>query len=404
MRKLFKTSFIALSALVLPFTASLVTRAEETTYKDDIDTKLEYQISSDGSDIRYISTMELKNDRTLNDITSIQMEFIITDGTVDRSRIETTTTVYDRITGTKDRVDDTYYAVFKITDLTDKYTGWRISSNFTYYFADSTHETVTASSWLIGGERLYYKKIYSDWGDIKAYMWQSSNESNINKTFPGEDMEYDSVNNVYFYDYLPSKGYDKIIFSDGSNQSEDTFLSSTYNHYLQKNEHAYPVCSYTHTLESDGANTHSCPICGYSEAHTLTGTTNGDNRTVTCSECGFEHTYPTNIVYVTDNVSWGRVYAYIFDSSDKHIGNEWPGTLMTNAGKNEDGDTVYSIEIPANAAYIIFTSNYGGDANQTVNIPLSDFSTYNAAYLISHDNGKKTIGTWLCIESELTTE
>lgn len=396
MKKMFKTALLGLTALVVPFAISVGTKAD-STYANDIDTSLEYQVSSSGDKIRYISTMVLNNERTLNDIKRIDMTFTISKtGETNKVAKRTTTKVYDNISGDngKDPADNTYYAIFTI-DNASKYNEWTLSSTFTYVFADDTTENATASSWLIGGTRLYYKKTNSDWGNIKAYMWQSSNGSNINKIFPGEDMEYDSVNNVYFYDYLPSKGYDKIIFSDGSNQSDDTFLSNTYNHYLQKDSQAYPVCSYSHTLVSDGANTHSCQICGYSEAHTLTGTTNGDMRTVTCSECGFEHTFDTTTLYYTETRNWAGVNAYRWIEPGDNF-EEWPGISTEPVGINQKGQWIYKVSLVKNdkkADRIIF--NYG---EQTENIILPVNENYNAIY---YDFVNKIAYPWLCIEEEL---
>ena len=405
MKRLLKTSFIALSALVLPFTASLVTRAEGTTYADDIDTKLEYQISSDGSDIRYISTMELKNDRTLNDITSIQMKFIITDGIVDRSRIETTTTVYDKITGTKDQVDNTYYAVFKITDLTDKYSGWRISSNFTYYFADSTSETVESSSWLIGVAHKYFVQQYTDWGtDLYAHLYNSKG----NNGWPGQKMTLvDTDKHIYEFSYLLGEEYTTVVFNNGKENEEEKKtgnmpLSNEYDYYLQQDGNAYSHPTAGHSFTHD-TNTHTCSICGYSAGHNLEliSETNG-KKTVACDVCGFEYQFDSNVIYLTDSVGWGdNIHAHMWNDATK-AGTTWPGTQMEKVGTNKSGQNVYKIELLPEADYIIFNNGSGSGANQTGNIPLSSLGLYNAVYLIHNGDWNKNIGTWLCVEDDLT--
>lgn len=393
MRKLFKTSFIALSALVLPFTASLVTRAEETTYKDDIDTKLEYQISSDGSDIRYISTMELKNGRTLNDITSIQMEFTITDGTVKRSRIETTTTVYDKITGTKDRVDDTYYAVFKITDLTDKYSGWRISSNFTYYFADSTSETVESSSWLIGVAHKYFVQQYTDWGtDMYAYLYGA----NGNNTWPGQKMTLvDAENHIYEFSYLLGEEYTNVVFNnnkeyDEKKQTNDMPLSSDYDYYIQQDGDAFAHPTTGHDFaHNNDANIHTCSICGYHTVHHLSLTNETDDKkTVTCEDCGFTYTFDKYTIYFTRPNGWGNeIKAYCWSSSNKSVNNGWPGELATWVKQNENNEAVFVFEMDPKYDSIIFNDKIYDSGYQTPDIHLADFSCYNAFYVSGNSVG-----------------
>ena len=274
MRKLFKFATFGLTASLLPL--CLATTASATsTIGDDIDTKLEYQVSSDGSAIRYISTMELKNGRTLDDITKIDVSFTLTKDGEDakESRITSQTTVYDEINGTKDKVDDTYYAVLKITDLTTRFSGWTITPNFKYYFTDSTTEDATSTPWLIGGKRLYFTNSYN-WDDVYIFMYKDGVDSNA--AWPGKAMSvYDAEHGVYYYDYPSDSVFDSLIFNNNNNgrQTEDTLLVDGIHSYdLGKlnssgkyavNEYTCAVHKWSEEYENDGAtHYHVCEICG----------------------------------------------------------------------------------------------------------------------------------------------
>ena len=200
MRKLFKTAILGVSALALPFVFAATVNAN-TTIDNDIDTTLEYQTSADCSSMRFISTIVLNNNRTLDNITNIELYFDLSKDGEETKRSKTTvqTKVYEEITGKngKSKVDDTYYSVFKITDLTKNYTGWSITPYFKYNYSDHGTETVTASSWIIGLVRLYFIKDNSGWANnINVYMF--GNNGQQNDGWPGKPMTYDETTNMYF--------------------------------------------------------------------------------------------------------------------------------------------------------------------------------------------------------------
>lgn len=407
MRNIFKKALLGVSALVLPFTLAIATNADTTT-ADNIDTTLEYQLSEDGSSIRYISTMVLNNSTTLDDIKSIDMTFTIKSGETEKTKSVNTTTVYESISGTngKDAATNTYYAVFTITDLTDSYIGWTLTPTFTYNFKDSSTESPTCTSWLIGGTRLYFVETDSSWGTtLYAYMWEDGADPANNNSWPGGAMQvYDATNNIYCFDYLASNGYDRIIFNNkgegGKNtaQTSDITLSTEYSYYIQDgtNANAHPTAS--HNWVSSNANEHECSICG-AEGHTLTITSdNGTNRTVTCSECEFSATFSSTTLYFTAPASWTTVYVHRWnDTGDLKA---WPGIEATYVTTNEYNQKIYSVSIKDGeeiATKVIFHNNNG---TQTGTITISDYSPYNSLYLKDTDNPSTSeIGCYLYIPS-----
>lgn len=72
-----------------------------------------------------------------------------------------------------------------------------------------------------------------------------------------------------------------------------------------------------------------------------------------------------NVVTFTNSHNWqGTISCYYWSDSNKAM-TSWPGEAMENAGTNTFGQTLYTMEIPEDAAYVIFTN---GSA-QTVDIP-----------------------------------
>lgn len=408
MKKVFKAAIFSLSALALPLALSATARAN-ALIKDSIDTTLEYQVNASEDSMRFISTMVLNDSKTLDDITKIDMDFKLTKrGETDKNSItKTTTKVYESISGPngKAKVDNTYYAVLTITDLTT-FEGWRITLTFTYTFADNSTEEVTASAWLIGGKRQYFVQQYTDWGtDLYYYMFGAENN---NGAFPGEAMTLqDAENHIYSFDYLPSAGYTTVLFSNGGyeghEQTANMPVSSEYNYYLQQDENAFahPTLEHNVTIEhNDNQHWKHCSICGDDfdyESHNLSGSTKDTTRTISCSECGYSVSFDTTILYVTRNWSdWTNLHVYSwYKEGESNVElTPWPGTAMTLDHTNENGEEVYRVTIPSNAEYIII--NVGSNAKQTVDIKLSDYENYNAFYF-DWRNEQHQVGGYLYI-------
>ena len=67
----------------------------------------------------------------------------------------------------------------------------------------------------------------------------------------------------------------------------------------------------------------------------------------------------------------------------------WPGVAMKNAGTNTFGQVLYTLEIPEDATYVIFTNG----SVQTVDIPYVGGD--QKFYPVSPDNnGKYTVENW----------
>ena len=391
MRKLFKTAILGVSALALPFVFAATVNAD-TTIKEDIDTILEYQTSTDGSTMRFISTIELKNDRTLDNITNIELYFDLSKDGEETKRSKTTieTKVYEEIKGEngKPKKDDTYYSVFKITDLTKNYTGWSITPYFKYNYSDHSTEIVTASSWIIGVKRQYFVQKYDDWGTNLYYYMFGTNGQNAN--FPGEQMHlYDADNSIYYFDYMLDAGFTTVVFSDGSDthKSGDMPVSSSDNYYIQQdgNAYAHPTASHNIVTQYNNNEHYShCTICGDDfdyERHTLSSTIDSitGKKHITCSDCDFVANLDPNIFYFTAPNEWGDVYVYMWN--DKGNNADWPGVKTTNCvGLNEYGQKVYSINTVVNDIIYDKMIFNNGQGTQTADIIKADCGAYNGIY------------------------
>lgn len=389
MRKLFKTAILGVSALALPFVFAATVNAEGPSDADAINTKLEYQVNANNNSMRFISTIEL-NGKTLDDITSIDMNFDLTkEGQETKhSKTQTTTTVYESISGEngKEKVDGTYYAVITITNIDSK-SGWRITPTFTYNYEDGSTEDVSASSWLIGGKRQYFVQAYTDWGtDLYYYMYKSETEHN--KAWPGEQMHlYDADNHIYYFDYMPSAGYTTVIFNNGDfvghNETAHMPVSSEYNYYLQQDENAFPHPTASHNIVTQYNNNEHyshCTICGDDfdyERHTLSSTIDSitGKKHITCSECEIVANLNPNIFYFTAPNDWENVKVHLWVEGG--VGTTWPGAQATYVSLNEFGEKIYSIDT---TGYEKMIFNNAGAGSQTVDITIADCGAYNAIY------------------------
>lgn len=85
----------------------------------------------------------------------------------------------------------------------------------------------------------------------------------------------------------------------------------------------------------------------------------------------------------TDNYNWGNVNCYYWSDSNKNM-TSWPGKSMTKSTTNESGQSVYTIDIPSDAAYVIFNNG----SSQTVDIPVTGSANF---YISGSSNGKYTV-------------
>ena len=134
-------SLILFSTVFAAAGISCVAVNANASYADTIGVSLEQQENTQGDKIRFISTMTPVTD--LTSITKINLNFTLSKaGEATKNASITTTSVYDEVTGTngKNKVSNTYYSVYTLTDLAE-YQGWKLGTTFEYFYADSTTET-----------------------------------------------------------------------------------------------------------------------------------------------------------------------------------------------------------------------------------------------------------------------
>lgn len=85
----------------------------------------------------------------------------------------------------------------------------------------------------------------------------------------------------------------------------------------------------------------------------------------------------------TDNYNWGNVNCYYWSDSNTKM-TSWPGKSMTKSTTNESGQSVYTIDIPSDATYVIFNNG----SSQTVDIPVTGSAKF---YISGSSNGKYTV-------------
>ena len=91
----------------------------------------------------------------------------------------------------------------------------------------------------------------------------------------------------------------------------------------------------------------------------------------------------TSTVYYENTNNWSDVYAYYWSDKNEHM-TTWPGTRMTNVK-----DNTYSVEIPSDAEYIIF-SNRGGSQTDDLTIA-GENMIYNNGSWTEYSDGSSEI-------------
>lgn len=95
------------------------------------------------------------------------------------------------------------------------------------------------------------------------------------------------------------------------------------------------------------------------------------------------NTYST--VTFTNSFNWGgTLYCYYWSDANKSMVS-WPGRPMTNAGKNDYQQTMYTFNVPSDATYLIFTNgseqttdiSYGGGEVRYYPVEQTDISGHN---------------------------
>ncbi|MCR4725979.1 MAG: starch-binding protein [Clostridia bacterium] len=182
-------------------------------------------------------------------------------------------------------------------------------------------------------ETIYYYNS-NGWNSVKAYAWSgtSGNETKYLGDWAGTAMTAVGEHENWFSVSVNTKA-EKIIFSNGSNQSQQTDDLTI---------------SFSSPYYKDGVWTADYPA---------------------------EST--TNTVYYHNENGWGSVYAYAWgDGNTPYLGG-WPGTAMT-ADSTHTG--WYFIDVDKRATQIIFSNN---GSNQTGDLAISSCPT-SPHQLVSH--------------------
>ena len=267
---------------------------------------------------------------------------------------------------------------------------------------------------IIGGT-VYYKNT-NNWSTVNAYYWSDSNKAMM--AWPGTAMknEGDGV-----YSIVIPEGVQYIIFNNGQAQTDDITLQGVNKIYENGSWSDYKVVEDPEDPEDpvepvegniffkNTANWSTVKAYYWSDSNTkmtswpgvemtkvdgnIYGTTipedaqyviftNGSGaQTADITLTGLYKLYdngnwsdygtktekpedPTpvgNYIYFKNTSNWSTVKAYYWSDSNTKM-TSWPGKAMKN-----EGNGVYSIELPKDAQYIIFTN---GNGAQTSDITL----------------------------------
>ncbi|MDO5124658.1 MAG: starch-binding protein, partial [Eubacteriales bacterium] len=63
-----------------------------------------------------------------------------------------------------------------------------------------------------------------------------------------------------------------------------------------------------------------------------------------------------------ENTSWGAIYAYVWGGADGEALGAWPGAACT-----DEGNGIWSVDIPADCTNVIFNNNSGSQTNNMEN-------------------------------------
>jgi alpha-amylase len=178
------------------------------------------------------------------------------------------------------------------------------------------------------GNFVYYQNT-NNWSNPTAYYWSDSNKTMT--TWPGKAMT--SVGNGVYKIELPADATYIIFSNNGGSQTADL------------------------TIPNFGQIYNNGSWSNYSGSQQTTSSS-GDTKTI----------------YYKNSSNWSTPTAYYWSSSNTKM-TTWPGKAMTSVGNG-----VYSIEVPSDATYIIFSDNGGsktGDLTISGNYYTGSWSTYN---------------------------
>ncbi|MCR5231784.1 MAG: starch-binding protein [Acholeplasmatales bacterium] len=171
----------------------------------------------------------------------------------------------------------------------------------------------------------------NNWTNVNAYMWNSQTLVN-NAQWPGVKLDQigtDNNGNSVYSVNIDLNDFDRIIFNDGSNQTDDLVLTST-------------TTGFTATGEAYNYDTN--PV---------------SNNEIT--------------LYYADKNDWSDVYVYLWNSQTYNQASSWPGIKLEVIGTDTTGYKVYSVTVDLDEYdRVIFTNNNGG---QTVDLEITNTTT-----------------------------
>ena len=171
------------------------------------------------------------------------------------------------------------------------------AENDTYHF-DTGFWTLTDSSYGGSGttesttRTIYFNNSGKNWSKVNVYAWSDSGE--CTGTWPGKAMTKVSDN---YYAYEVPTSATKIIFNNGSSQTDDLTIPTNGRNMYQSSNNTWVTysgaCTHSYsssittaaTCTKDGVKTYTCSKCGnsYTEAVAATGHSYVSGK---CSKCG----------------------------------------------------------------------------------------------------------------------
>ena len=97
-----------------------------------------------------------------------------------------------------------------------------------------------------------------------------------------------------------------------------------------------------------------------------------------------------NKVTFTNSFNWsGTIYCYYWSDANTTM-TSWPGKAMTNAGSNDFGETLYTLDLPQDVTYIIFTNG----SKQTTDIKYIGGDVKYYPLTTTDSKGNHLVETW----------
>ena len=252
--------------------------------------------------------------------------------------------------------------------------------------------------------RTIYFTNNKNWSTVNAYYWGGSSGN----SWPGTKMtqvDTDASGYKIFAIDIPADSKN-IIFNNGSTQTVDITLSSTYNAYKlgSKTGDKYNVTAstytpaHTHNWQTYDSKDATCTEAGYDKANCACG----ESRTLELSALG--HAYGADdkctregcdavcvytTVYVLNAANWAKVNCYTW-TNDPLV--SWPGAAMTLV---DAGQKLYSYKIPSGYSNVIFSNN-GSSQSADLKVPTDCKTLYNNStgqWVMNHQfvDGKCTV-------------